>query len=102
MPAGTWLELCKGAEEIKEFERALQEYESLARAYPKERHSLTAQLRAARLCLKRLNRPQDALRIYQAAAASPVPHLDWEQMIQSGIKEAKAAVGGGSAVAAGV
>jgi len=102
IPAGTWLDLCKGAEEMQEFERALQEYEYLARAYPAERHSLTAQLSAARLCLKKLNRPQDALRIYQAAAASPVPHLDWEQLIRSGIKEAKAAVGGGSAVAARV
>jgi len=102
MPAAIWLELCKSAEDMQEFERALQEYEGLARAYPAERHSLTAQLSAARLCLKKLNRPQDALRIYQAAAASPVPHLDWEQMIQLGIKEAKAAGGGGSAVAAGV
>src|SRR5215831_17129479 len=102
IPAGTWLDLCKGAEAMQEFERALQEYEYLARAYPAERHFLTAQLSAARLCLKKLNRPQDALRIYQAAAASPVPHLDWEQLIRSGIKEAKAAVGGGSAVAARV
>jgi len=53
--------------------------------------------------LKRLNRPHEALALYQAAAASPIPHLDWEQHIQSGIKEAQAAMsGGGSAVAAGV
>jgi len=101
-PASTWLELCKGAEELQEFDRAFQEYEALAKAYPAERQSLTAQLSAARLCLKKLNRPQEALKIYQAAAASPVPHLDWDQIIQSGIKEAKAALGGGSAVAAGV
>lgn len=101
MPAMTWLELCKGAEEIQEFERALQEYQDLAKAYPAERQSLTAQLSAARLCLKKLNRPKEALAIYQAASVSPIPHLDWEQIIQSGIKEAKAALGGGSAVAAG-
>lgn len=101
MPAATWLELCKGAEEKQEFERALTEYEQLAAAYPAERQALTAQLSAARLCLKRLNRPQDALSLYQKAAASPVPHLDWEQHIQSGIKEAKAAIAGGSAIAAG-
>ena len=101
MPATTWLELCKGAEEMQEFERAFSEYEELARAYPAERQSLTAQLSAARLCLKKLNRPKGALAIYQAAAASPVPHLDWEQIIQSGIKEAKAALGSGSAIAAG-
>jgi membrane associated rhomboid family serine protease len=101
MPASTWLELCKGAEELQDFDRAFHEYEDLAKAYPTERQSLTAQLSAARLCLKKLNRPQDALKIYQAAAASPIPHLDWEQIIQSGIKEAKAALGGGGAIAAG-
>ena len=101
MPAATWLELCKGAEEMQEFERALAEYEQLAQAYPGERQALTAQLSAARLCLKRLNRPQDALTIYQTAAASPIPHLDWEQHIQAGIKEAKAAMSSGNAIAAG-
>ncbi|HVN21503.1 MAG TPA: rhomboid family intramembrane serine protease [Bryobacteraceae bacterium] len=98
-PAGLWLELCKGAEEMQEYERALQEYQDLAKAYPSERQALTAQLSAARLCLKKLNRPQEALKIYQAASASPIPHLDWEQIIQSGIKEAKAAAG--NAMAAG-
>jgi len=101
MPAATWLELCKGAEEKQEFERALSEYEQLAAAYPAERQALTAQLSAARLCMKRLNRPQDALALYQAVAASPIPHLDWEQHIQSGIKEAKAAISGTNAAAAG-
>ncbi len=101
MPAATWLELCKGAEEKLEFERAFAEYEQLAAAYPAERQALTAQLSAARLCLKRLNRPQDALALYQKAGASPIPHLDWEQHIQSGIKEAKAAMSSGNAIAAG-
>lgn len=100
MPASTWLELCKGAEEIQEYDRALSEYDELAKAYPAERQALTAQLSAARLCLKKLNRPKDALAIYQAAANSPIPHLDWDQIIQAGIKEAKAAVEGGVAVAA--
>jgi membrane associated rhomboid family serine protease len=100
MPAITWLELCKGAEEMHEYDRALSEYEELAKAYPAERHSLTAQLSAARLCLKKLNRPKDALTLYQAAANSPIPHLDWDQIIQSGIKEAKNALGTGSAAVA--
>ncbi len=100
MPAATWLELCKGAEEKQEFERAFAEYQNLAQAYPAERQALTAQLSAARLCLKKLNRPQDALALYQAAAVSPIPHLDWEQLIQSGIKEAKAAMSSGSSTAA--
>jgi membrane associated rhomboid family serine protease len=101
MPAATWLELCKGAEEKLDFERAFAEYQQLAQSYPAERQALTAQLSAARLCLKKLNRPQDALALYQSAAASPIPHLDWEQHIQSGIKEAKAALSTGNAAAAG-
>ena len=101
MPASTWLELCKGAEQLQEFDRALAEYISLAQAYPAERQSLTAQLSAARLCLKKLNRPQDALAIYHSASASPIPHLDWDQIIQSGIKEAKAALSAGNAATAG-
>jgi len=101
IPVATWLELCKGAEEKHDFDRALSEYQQLAAAHPAERQSLTAQLSAARLCLKRLNRPQDALAFYQAAAASPIPHLDWEQHIQSGIKEAKTAMSPGNAAVAG-
>jgi membrane associated rhomboid family serine protease len=100
MPAATWLELCKGAEEMQEFERALAEYKQLAQSYPTDRQALTAQLSAARLCLKRLNRPQDALALYQTAAASPIPHLDWDQHIQAGIKEAKAQMSSGNAAAA--
>jgi membrane associated rhomboid family serine protease len=100
MPASTWLDLCKGAEEKLDFERAFGEYQQLAAAYPAERQALTAQLSAARLCLKRLNQPQDALALYQSAAASPIPHLDWEQHIQSGIKEAKTAISAGHAIAA--
>jgi hypothetical protein len=101
MPAATWLELCKGAEELQDFERAFAEYQKLAETYPVERQALTAQLSAARLCLKRLNRPQDALSLYRAAAASPIPHLDWEQHIQAGIKDAKTAISSGNAIAAG-
>lgn len=101
MPPATWLELCKGAEEMQDFERAFAEYQQVAQTYPAERQGLTAQLSAARLCLKRLKRPQDALALYQAAAASPVPHLDWEQHIQAGIKDAKAALSSRDAVAAG-
>jgi membrane associated rhomboid family serine protease len=92
MPSATWLELCKGAEEMQEFDRALAEYEQLAQAYPTDRQALTAQLSAARICLKRLNRPEDAIALYKAAAASPVPHLDWDHHIQVGMKEAKAAM----------
>lgn len=100
MPASTWLELCKGAEEMQEFERAFAEYHELAQTYPADRQALTAQLSAARLCMKRLNRPSDALALYETAAASPIPHLDWDQHIVSGIKEAKAAMSAPNAIAA--
>jgi membrane associated rhomboid family serine protease len=91
-PAATWLELCRVLEEKQNFEAALVEYEKVISAYPGERQSLMAQLAAARICLKRLNRPQDAVALYQAAASSPVPHLDLEQNIQMGIREARAAL----------
>ncbi len=100
MPAATWLELCKGAEEMQEFDRAFAEYHELTQTYPSERQALTAQLSAARLCLKRLNRPEDALALYEAAASSPIPHLDWDQHIVAGIKEAKAAMAAPKAAAA--
>jgi membrane associated rhomboid family serine protease len=102
LPPDIWLEICKGAESLQEFERALGEYKQLAQSYPTERQALTAQLSAARLCVKKLNRPQEALALYQAAEASPIPHLDWEQLIQAGMKEAKAAMGGASGAAAGL
>jgi membrane associated rhomboid family serine protease len=101
LPAPLWLEICKAAEEIQDYDRALSEYEQLAAAYPVERQALTAQLAAARVCLKKLNRPQDALAFYQAAETSPIPHLDWEPHIQAGIKEAKAAMAPGASLAAG-
>jgi membrane associated rhomboid family serine protease len=88
LPAGMWLDLCRVLERQQQFDRALIEYQKIIGAYASERHSLVAQMAAARLCLKRLNRPEDALRFYEAAHASKVPHLDWEQAIEIGIREA--------------
>ncbi len=48
-----------------------------------------AQLGAARICLRRLSRPLDALRLYEGASASAVPHLDLDLDIRSGIRKAK-------------
>jgi membrane associated rhomboid family serine protease len=89
LPAATWLELCRMVEGQQNYELAVTEYERLAKAYPTERQSLLALLSAGRLTLKQLNRPSDALRLYKAAAASPVPHLDWESNIQAGIEGAQ-------------
>jgi len=93
MPAVTWLELCRMAGGQQNYERAVSEYERLARAYPTERQSLLALLSARRLALKQLNRPADALRYYRAAKVSTVPHLDWEANIQAGIQAAEKAAG---------
>lgn len=93
LPAATWLELCRYLEEQQSLDRSVSEYEKLAAAWPKEKQSVLALIAAGRLSLKRLNRPGDALRFYQAAAASPVPHLDWETNIQNGIAAANTALG---------
>jgi membrane associated rhomboid family serine protease len=89
LPPATWLELCRAVEGQGNFERAVTEYDRLAKACPTERASLLALLAAGRLSLRNLNRPTDALRLYEAAAKSPVPHLDWESNISKGIEEAK-------------
>ena len=96
MPASTWLELCRAAEGQQNFERAVEEYDRLARAYPTERQSLLALMAAARLSLKKLNRPAEALHFYRAAADSPVPHLDWAMNIEGGIQEAQKALAKGA------
>ena len=91
MPAANWLELTRQLESQQNFERAVTEYERLAAAYPTQKESLLALLSAGRLCLKKLNRPADALRNYKAAQTSTVPHLDWEANIKMGIQSAEEA-----------
>ena len=92
MPAATWLEIIRSIEAQQHFDRAVSEYERLAENYPTEKQSLLALLAAGRLCLKKLNRPEEALKLYKAAAASKVPHLDWEANIQAGLQDAERAL----------
>ena len=92
MPPAIWLELCRVPEELSDFKRALSEYEKLSAAYPATRQGLLAQLGAARILLTRLDRPEEALRAYEQALSSTVPHLDSEREIESGIREAKSAI----------
>jgi len=92
LPAATWLELGRSAEGQGNFEQAVEEYGRLAAAFPSERPALLALLSAGRLSLKNLNRPADALRFYQTADKSPVPHLDWDANIRSGIEAAQKAI----------
>jgi len=98
---GPWFGICQALEECGNHERALSEYENLAAAYSAQRQGLMALMATARICLKRLNRPDDALKHFRAAAASAVPHLDLENTIQAGIKEATAASAVVKSMAAG-
>jgi membrane associated rhomboid family serine protease len=92
LPAPLWLELCRQLENQPDVSRAAEEYLQLANAYPAERQGLLAQMAAGRLYLKRLSRPEDALRLYEAAFSSPVPHGDWQPTIEKGIADAKKAM----------
>ena len=91
MPAAAWLELCRIAEGKQDYERAVSEYENLAKAHPTEKQSLLALLSAGRLALKQLHRPSDALIYYKAAKASRIPHLEWDSTINGGLQEAEKA-----------
>ncbi len=88
LPASLWLDYCRQLETHPDVSFAVEEYRELAQAYPTERPGLLAQMAAGRLYLKRLNRPDDALRLYEAAQASPVPHADWQATIDKGVAEA--------------
>lgn len=92
LPASLWLEYCRQLETQPDVSRAAEEYLGLADAYPTERQGLLAQMAAGRLCLKRLSRPADALRLYEAALASAVPHADWQTTLEKGVAEAKKAL----------
>jgi len=89
LPASLWLEFCRQLETQPDISRAAEEYLELAKAYPDDKQGLLAQMAAARIYLKRLNRPSDALRLYEAAQASPIPHADWQPTLDRGIAEAK-------------
>ena len=92
LPAPLWLEFCRQLETQPEVSRAADEYLELAQAYPTEKQGLLGQMAAGRIYLKRLNRPADALRLYEAAQASSIPHADWQATINKGIAEARKAL----------
>ncbi len=96
LASDAWIGVCRAAEKLQRFERAVAEYEKIVSAYPSDRQSIAAQIAAARMCLKQLNQPEKALALFQAADTSRVPHLDWEQSIAAGIREAKRALPGNS------
>jgi len=93
IPGTAWLELIRHAENLQDYSRVVAECDKLAQVFPQERPALLALLTAGRISLTNLGRPEDALRYYKAAAASPVPHLDWEANIKKGIANAERALG---------
>ena len=92
LPAALWLDFCRQLENQADVSHAADEYVALANAYPTDRQGLLAQMAAGRLYLKRLNRAEDALKLYEAASASPAPHGDWQPTIEKGIADAKKAL----------
>ena len=89
LPASLWLEFCRQLETQPDISHAADEYLELARTYPAEKQGLLAQMAAGRIYLKRLNRPEEALRLYEAAQSSAIPHADWQATIDKGIAEAQ-------------
>ncbi len=91
-PATEWLAICRHLENVPNYERAAAEYEAYAKAYPAERMSVYALVAAARIQLRNLQNRTEAARLYRAADASAVPHLDWEEAIKRGLREASTPV----------
>ncbi len=91
VPTATWLDLCRALEN-QDPQRALAEYEKFIAANATDRQSLMAQIACGRLCVKKLSRPDEGLKFYEAAATSKIPHLDLDVNIAAGIREAKAAM----------
>ena len=89
-PAPEWLAICRHLENIPNYERAAAEYEAYAKAYPADRMSVYALVAAARINLKNIHNKSEAARLYRAADASPVPHLDWEDAIKKGLRDSLA------------
>ena len=87
-----WLEYCRQLETQPDVSRAADEYVELAQAYPAEKQGLLAQMAAGRIYLKRMDRPAEALRWYEAAQASSIPHAAWQATIDRGMEEAKKAM----------
>jgi len=91
LPAPVWLEFCRFLETQPDISRAVEEYLELAKSCPAEKQGLLAQMAAGRIYLKRMNRPADALQLYEAARASAIPHADWQTTIDRGIAESQKA-----------
>lgn len=89
-PPAEWMQLIRWFESQQKWERAAGEYENYAKAHPADRMAVYSLVSAARIHLKNLNNKTEAARLYHAAEASPVPHLDWDDAIKRGLREATA------------
>jgi membrane associated rhomboid family serine protease len=86
--AGDWTQLCRYFEGQQNWERAAVEYEKYAHAYPNDKLAVYSLVAAARIWLKKLERRDEAARLYREAQKSPVPHMDWDDAIKRGLAEA--------------
>jgi membrane associated rhomboid family serine protease len=89
---GVWMELCRWLETKSNWDRAAAEYKRVAEKNPTERVAVQALMAAARINITKLNRPSEAERLYKAAAASPVPHEDQNDIIEDGLKKCSEAI----------
>ena len=90
LPRGVWLEMCRYIERQQQWQRAASEFERFAEKNASERAAVPALVSAAQLYMTKLNRMDEAERLFRSADASPVPHLDQEKAIREGLGECAA------------
>jgi tetratricopeptide (TPR) repeat protein len=93
MPARIWYDLGQGMEQQQNFDVALDQYKGIVKAYPADVVSVQAQMAAGKLCMNKLSRAAEAVQWYESAAASNVPHGEFESAIQFGLSAARKANG---------
>ena len=86
MPAATWFQLARFAENHGDSQRALSEYEEFAKAWPNERSAVLALMSAGRIQFQS-GRWEEATQLYTAAQTSSVPHREWDDLIRKGLQK---------------
>jgi tetratricopeptide (TPR) repeat protein len=93
LPARIWYDLGQGLEQQQNFDLALDQYKGIVKAYSQDVVSVQAQMAAAKLCMNKLSRPEEAVEWYEWAASSKAPHKELESAIQFGLSAACKAAG---------
>jgi len=88
--ASVWIELCRILEREKSYQRAVDECEKLVRTYPDDPLAFEAMLIAGRIQLEKLNNRADAERWYQMARKSRYYTLQYEGVVEAGLRRAAA------------